>query len=145
MMKRLFAILLSLAMLLSVTAVFAEGETEAAAAADTLLLTVNGREVRENDEQLQHYLSELLSGSEDTGELFVHVARMISMNYLLEEIMLHERATADCPIDEEALRQQAETEWNNTVEQFMAGLSGITEESSEEDRIAARADALSYI
>ena len=144
MMKRLFAILLSLAMLLSVTAVFAEGDAEAAVP-DTLLLTVNGQEIRENNEKLQHYLSELLSGSEETDELFMHVARMFAMNYTLQEIMLLERATANGPVDEEALRQQAETNWNNSVEQIMANLSGITEDSSEEDRIAARADALSYI
>lgn len=144
MMKRLFAILLSLAMLLSVTAVFAEGDAEAAVP-DTLLLTVNGQEIRENNEKLQHYLSELLSGSEETDELFMHVARMFAMNYTLQEIMLLERATANGPVDEEALRQQAEINWNNSVEQIMANLSGITEDSSEEDRIAARADALSYI
>ena len=60
--KRIFAILLALAMLLSVTAVFAEAEEPAAEpetavemtpVPDTLLVTVSGREIRENNEKLQ--------------------------------------------------------------------------------------------
>ena len=60
MMKRLFAALLALAMMLSVTAVFAEEEAAAeapeatAAVPDTLLATVYGTEIRENNEMLQY-------------------------------------------------------------------------------------------
>ncbi len=56
MMKRLFALLLSLVLLVSVSAAFAEE------ASDTLLVTVNGYEIRENNEELQYYLSDVLAG-----------------------------------------------------------------------------------
>ncbi len=64
MMKRLFALLLALAMLLSVSAVFAEAEEDAAgAAAETeaqdpvLLVTVNGEEILSDDPFLNSVLS----------------------------------------------------------------------------------------
>ena len=153
-MKRLLAILLALAMLLSLSASLAEGETaeaaaetaaEAAPVPDTLLVTANGKEIRENDESLQSYLSELLANMDASDENMQRIARMYAMNYMLQETMLLEKATENGPIDEEALRQTAKDEWNEVVEQFIAGLYGITEESSEEDKTAARADALNYL
>ena len=153
MMKKLLAILLALAMLLSVSAVFAEGETaeaaeptvEATPVPDTLLATVNGQEIRENNEKLQEYLSELLAQVDTSNGDMERVARMYAMSYLMQEIMLREKANANGPIDEEALTQTAKEEWAGIVEQFMEGLYGITAESSEEDKTAARADALNYL
>ena len=153
MMKKLLAILLALAMLLSVSAVFAEGETaeaaepavEATPVPDTLLATVNGQEIRENNEKLQEYLSELLTQVDTSNGDMERVARMYAMSYLMQEIMLREKANANGPIDEEALTQTAKEEWAGIVEQFMEGLYGITAESSEEDKTAACADALNYL
>ena len=153
MMKKLLALLLALAMLLSVSAVFAEGETTAAAepaveatpVPDTLLVTVNGQEIRENDEQLQEYLANLLEQIDTSNGDMLRVAQMYAMSYLMQEIMLREKANASGPIDEEALAKTAKEEWAGIVDQFMEGLYGITAESSEEDKTAARADALSYL
>ena len=153
MMKKLLALLLALAMLLSVSAVFAEGETtataepavEATPVPDTLLVTVNGQEIRENDEQLQEYLSNLLEQIDTSNGDMLRVAQMYAMSYLMQEIMLREKANASGPIDEEALTKTAKEEWAGIVDQFMEGLYGITAESSEEDKTAARADALSYL
>ena len=153
MMKKLLAILLALAMMLSMTAVFAEGEAtettetaaEAAPVSDTLLVTVNGQEIRENDERLQEYLSSLLEQVDTSNGDMERVARMYAMSYMMQEIMLREKASANGPVDEEALTKTAKEEWTGIVEQFMEGLYGITAESSEEDKTAARADALNYL
>ena len=152
MMKRLFAVLLALAMLLSVSAVFAESEETAAEPAaetvpvpDTLLVTVFGQEIRENNEKLQSYLANMVeqAGAEDEDTL--HISRMFAMSYVLEEIMLKQKAAEGAPIDEDALRQEALTEWDSIISSYMQGMYGITDESSEEDKTAARADTLSYI
>ncbi len=152
MMKRLFAVLLSLAMLMSVSAVFAEGEETAAEPAaetvpvpDTLLVTVFGQEIRENNEKLQSYLANMIeqAGAEDEDTL--HISRMFAMSYVLEEIMLNRKAAEGVPVDEEALRQEALAEWDSIINSYMQGMYGITDESSEEDKTAARADTLSYI
>lgn len=153
MMKKLLAILLALAMLLSVSAVFAEGETtataepavEATPVPDTLLVTVNGQEIRENDEQLQEYLAENLKQIDASNGDLVRVARMYAMSNKMVVIMLREKANANGPIDEEALTQTAKEEWVGIVQQLMEGMFGITADSSEEDKTAARADALSYL
>ena len=100
MMKRIFAILLALAMLLSVTAVFAEAEEPAAEpetavemtpVPDTLLVTVSGREIRENNEKLQSYLSDVLPDDGNPDNDMLHIARMLSMSYMLQEQMLSEK------------------------------------------------------
>ena len=152
MMKRLFAVLLALAMLMSVSAVFAEGEETAAEPAaetvpvpDTLLVTVFGQEIRENNEKLQSYLANMIeqAGAEDEDTL--HISRMFAMSYVLEEIMLNRKAAEGVPVDEEALRQEALAEWDSIINSYMQGMYGITDESSEEDKTAARADTLSYI
>ena len=122
MMKRLFAVLLALAMLLSVSAVFAESEETAAEPAaetvpvpDTLLVTVFGQEIRENNEKLQSYLANMVeqAGAEDEDTL--HIARMFAMSYVLEEIMLSRKAAEGTPVDEEALRQEALAEWDSII------------------------------
>lgn len=148
MMKRIFAILLALAMLLSVSAVFAEAEetaTETVSVPDTLLVTVLGQEIRENNEKLQSYLSDILSSSGSSDDETQHIARMYAMSYMLQEAMLSEKLASIDPAEAEAARQQAKEDWENVISQFMAQMSGITSESSEEDKTAARADALNYI
>ena len=152
MMKRLFAVLLALAMLLSVSAVFAESEETAAEPAaetvpvpDTLLVTVFGQEIRENNEKLQSYLANMIEQAGADDEETLHISRMFAMSYVLEEIMLNRKAAEGAPVDEDALRQEALEEWNSIVNSYMQGMGNITDESSEEDKTAARADALSYI
>lgn len=154
MMKRIFAILLALAMLLSVTAVFAEAEEPAAEpetavemtpVPDTLLVTVSGREIRENNEKLQSYLSDVLPDDGNPDNDMLHIARMLSMSYMLQEQMLSEKLASIDPAEADAARQKAKEDWDNVVNQFMAQMAGITDASSEEDKTAARADALNYI
>ena len=136
MMKRILAILLALAMLLSVSAVFAEAEETAAepvSVPDTLLATVRGQEIRENNEKLQSYLSDILSSAGSEDEATLHIARMYAMSYILQEAMLSEKLDSIDPAEAEAARQQAKEDWENVLTQFMAQMSGITEESSEEE------------
>lgn len=155
MMKKLLAILLALAVLLSVSAVFAEGEaaeaTETAEIAaeptpvpDTLLVTINGVEIRENNETLQKHLSSAISEIAETDDESLKSAKKDAMYNVFLETMLSEKAAAN-PVDPETIKQSALEEWNEIVEQFTSIVAELTEESTEEEKAAARADALSYI
>ncbi len=153
MMKKLFALLLALAMLLSVSAVFAETPVEltspeptAAPVPDTLLATLNGREIRENDEMLQYYYTNLMNQVTDpNGETDQAIARMLAMRYLMQALIVNSKASeVYTETDYEAFRAQAQQEWNDVLNSFMADL-GITETSTEEEKAAARADTLSYL
>ena len=143
MMKRLFALLLALAMLLTVSAVFAE-ETEAAS--DTLLVTVDGKEIRENDTDLQYYYASYINRVYNPeGEEDIRIAKMYAMNYTLQIAVVMKKATA--ATSEEALagyRQAGLEEWNDIVESFMAD-QGINEESTEEEKTAARGDVIATL
>ena len=55
MMKRVCALLMALVLVLSASAALADE------AADTLLVTVNGQEIRENDEGLKFWINYLYS------------------------------------------------------------------------------------
>ena len=140
MMKRLFALLLSLALLVSVSAAFAEE------ASDTLLVTVNGYEIRENNEELQYYLSDVLAGQENPDEETLHIARMYAMTQVIEGRLIADKTAAAFTEDEVAvIKDEARKEWNEYVEQIMADEYGITADSSEEDKNAARAEVLSLL
>ena len=142
MMKKLFALLLALAMLLSVSAVFAETPVEltspeptATPVPDTLLATLNGREIRENDEMLQYYYTNLMNQVTDPdGETDQAIARMLAMRYLMQALIVNSKASeVYTETDYEAFRAQAQQEWNDVLNSFMADL-GITETSTEEER-----------
>ena len=145
MMKKLFALLLALAMLLSVTAVFAEDAAEDASVPDTLLATVNGEEIRENDATLQYYYTSALSSLGTDDAEAQHVARMYAMSYAIQILLVKQKAAGYyTEEDYEAFRAEAKADWDEIIEEFMAE-EGISDESSEEDRIAARGDVLSFL
>ena len=150
MMKRLFAALLALAMMLSVTAVFAEEEAAAeapeatAAVPDTLLATVYGTEIRENNEMLQYYFQSMQE--EITGNEFAeHYARMLAMNYTLQTFIVEHKTQEAFSAEELAeIQQKAKDQWNNIVDRMMAQY-GITDASTEEEKTAARGDVLAML
>ena len=151
MMKRIFAVLLAVAMLLSVSAAFAETAAEEAAAEtvsvpDTLLATVNGKEIRENNEALQGYLADMMSEDAEEDEEYLHLVRMYAMMYVLQRELIDEKAAAAFTEEEaEEIRQTARDEWNEIVGQICAQHYGITDASTEEEKADARANALAML
>ena len=94
----------------TLSAVFAESEETAAEPAaetvpvpDTLLVTVFGQEIRENNEKLQSYLANMIEQAGAEDEETLHISRMFAMSYVLEEIMLNRKAAEGAPVDEDAL------------------------------------------
>jgi hypothetical protein len=140
MMKRICALLLALALLLSVSAVFAEGS-----ASDTLLVTFNGTEIRENDPTLQYFLSYLMDQVYDPeGTEDKHIAQMYAMhNTLLITLAIQKAGYTE--EDFALFHQQAQEEWDAFVDSIMTEQFNITADSSEEDRIAARGDAVALL
>ena len=141
MMKRIFAILLALSLLLSVSAVFADeaAETPAEQAAPVLLLTLNGQEIYDSDDILQYYVSYFLS---DEGGYDDDTYKGQAMdNTIKVRLLLQKAAEAFTAEEMEAFREQARKDWNDILEDFLSD-AGITEESTEEERSAALADVL---
>ena len=120
-------------------------ETANAPAPDTLLATLNGKEIRENNEMLQYQIADLNTQVEEHDELIDRIVRMIAMQEVMHEQMLDEKIAAAGAEKTEAIRKEAQGYWNETLEDLMAQNFGITEDSNEEERIAARADALSFV
>ena len=127
----------------------AEQAAEEAVAAepvpDTLLVTVNGTEIRENNEELQKQVKDLESQVDNADDLMKHIIRMIAMQQVMHEQMLNERVAAQGEEAAEAVRKEAQGVLEAFISQYMTQMAGITADSSEEDRIAARGDALAYI
>ena len=140
MLKRFCAALLALAMLTSLSAVFAEGTVS-----DTLLVTLGGTEIRENNETLQYYVTSM---REQFGDALSEDDERIIRMYALHNTMLIAMAEQAGGFTEEelaAFSQQVRDSWNDIVEYIMMTEFGITDESSEEDQIAARGDAIAVL
>ena len=140
MMKRFCALLLVLAMLMSLSAAFAEGTVS-----DTLLVTLGGEEIRENNETLQYYVDALQG--QLGGQLSEDDERIVRM-YAMHNTMLISMAGQAGEYSEEdraAFAKQARDSWNEIVEYIMMADYGITDESPEEDQIAARGDAIAAL
>ena len=157
MMKRLSALLLALAMMLSVSAVFAEAEEgTVAAAAETeaqepvLLVTVNGEEILSDDlflnSVLAYYMEYAAYSGYDTSEPdMLATIRLYSMEYTVHTRLIHQKAAElgfDQFTDEEkaAFEAEARAEWAEIIDQYVA--ANVPEDASDDDKAAARADAL---
>ena len=154
-MKKLLAMLLALSLLLSVTAVFAEGEnTETAAAEEPVLLaTINGEPVYSDNSYLNYvanYYMEYASnyGYDTSDPELLAAIRQNAMLYTLQSLLILQKAKEmgmDQFTDEEKAQytEEAREQWAAIVEDYAA--EKIAEDSSEEDKAAARADALSEL
>ena len=167
MTKRLLCILLSLALLIASAAAFAESaETEPAAAPEAaaeapaaetapaeepvLLAVVNGEEITtahpEVEYWINYYMYQLsMSGYDTTDPELEKTVRQYALFNTMRFIVIRQKAAEyglDQFTDEEKadMEARAKSEWEGIVENYMAGY-GITDESSEEDKAAARADA----
>lgn len=151
MMKKLLALLMALAMVLSVSAVFAETAAEETAAEaapvpDTLLATVNGVEIRENNETLQQYLNDILAQDDSSNENFRHVARMYAMLDAIQTMLIDQKTAAAFTEEEiDSIRQDAREEWQGIVNQILEQQYNVTEDTPEDEQVAARAEVLSTL
>ncbi|MBP5725670.1 MAG: peptidylprolyl isomerase [Clostridia bacterium] len=158
MMKRLLCILLSLAMLISVS--FALAEDTADAAAETaevlsdepvMLVTVNGEEIWSNNNYLLYtqanYEDWAASNGYNTEDEYLRQA--INQQSLYETIAYHlilqkgkelglDQITEE---DKAGFETAAKAQWEEIVNSFINSTGTITAESSDDDKAAARADA----
>ncbi len=160
MMKRLFCILLALAMLMSVSFALAEDTADAAAETETaevvseepvLLVTVNGEEIKNDNDYLlymqSNYMNWAASNGYDTEDASLLTA--INQQSLYDTIgyfltlQKGKELGLDQFTDEEkaAFEVSAKEQWEGIVKSFIDSAGNITEESSEDDKAAARADA----
>ena len=142
MMKRLCALFMALVMMLAAAAALADE-------ADELLVTVNGMEIRENDAGLQFWINYLYSQIDDGTEVQPAVINQYAMDYCIRYKLLEEEVNRlGRGVTEEDLApyvSNAKDTWEEAVTSIMETEYGVTEESSEEDKTAARADAIDSI
>lgn len=142
MMRRFTAVMLVLAMALGVCGALAEAEVP-----DTLLVTVNGKEIRENDEELQYYYQTLIDEMADPeNEDNQRIARMDAMKEVIQYAVIDGKIAEEISDEEaEKLREEGRQSWATEIEAILEDSYGITEESTEEDRAAALADLLAAL
>ena len=158
MMKRLFCILLSLVMLMSISFALAEDTADAAAetaevlsADPVLLVTVNGEEIKSDNDYLlytqSNYLNWAYSNGYDTEDASLITA--VNRQSLYETIgyFLILQKGKELGLDQFTDEEKAnfatagKEQWENIVASFVSANEAITEDSSDEDKAAARADA----
>ena len=180
-MKRILSILLALAMMLTGLAAFAEdaapeaeqeapaaetaeaaeaepqaGEAEATAEAEpALLVTVNGKEIREDDTDLNYWVSYYLymlysSGYDTSDASLLQEVNQYAMENTISFALLRQKAAEmglDTMTEEWKAEQKAaaEASWTEVVENYEATYFGITDESSDDDKATARAGALAQL
>ena len=82
MMKRVCALLMALVLVLSASAALADE------AADALLVTVNGQEIRENDEGLKFWINYLYSQITEGTEVDQATVNQYAMDYAIRYTLL---------------------------------------------------------
>lgn len=166
MMKRIVCILVSLMMLAGMMsalaedapaeeAVVAEAPAEESAAEERVLLaTVNGDEIWSDNYDLmyafEYYLDLAASyGLDTTDEAVLPMLRQYSMEYALQATVVRQKA-AELGLqateeDIEQIKADIKANWETIVQSFVDEAGVITETSTEDDKAAARADALNTI
>ena len=146
MMKRLLSILLALALMLGCAASFAEVVEES----PVLLVTVNGTDLTNQTDDLTYWISYYLyqiqaSGQEVTDELLTLVNQYSLENAIAFTLIRQKAAemglgqfTAE---EEEEMTATAREYWEEDLAYVMS-MNGITEESTEEEKAAARINAM---
>ena len=159
-MKKLIALMMAMCLAMLSCAALAEtaadADTETAEAAEPqLLVTVNGTEIYDNNEDLQYWISYYMytlssSGYDTENPDLLSDVNKYSLFNAMNFVVLRQKA-AELGLDNISAEEQADMEaeahdsWASILESYETNYSGITEESSEEDRIAARADALAAL
>lgn len=142
-LRKIASLLLCVCMLLGMTAI---AEETAEIAADTVVATVNGVDVTWADLEpsYQNFVSQYGTYYEDAFLRAVALENAITEKLLMEKAV--EYNVAELSAEEIAeLDAAAESDVENAISQYIAYFhADLTEESSEEDLAAARAEAEAY-
>ena len=158
MFKKLLAVLLALMLLGTASLSFAEDAAEPAeteAPAETvepvLLVTVNGEEIKSDDDYLNDVLAYYLDyaanyGYDTSSEEMMASIRQYSLRYVIHTTLIRQKAAElglDQFTDEEkaAMEAEAKAGWEEVVQTFVEQAGNITETSTDDEKAAARADA----
>ena len=128
-----------------------EAQAEEAAAEPVLLVTVNGQEIKSDDEYLQNVISYYMDyaasyGYDTTDEGMLATINQYSLNYTIQTILIRQKA-AELGLDQFTDEEKAEieatlkAEWADTVDQYIAQYNPLPETATDEEKAAARADA----
>ena len=130
-------------------------EPEAAEAGEeepVLLASVNGDEIWSNNEKMQKLMDDYISYYAQYGyDLSDDPSlRMAGLQWAIEDALYQQKAAelgVAAVTDEEtaALTEEARANWNEIVDYYAQGFAGMTEESTDEEKAAARAEATAYI
>ena len=175
MVKRLLCVLLSLMLVAGLTAAWAEesaavteapaseaettvsvAESEAEAPVESeepvLLATVNGEEIMSDHEEIQYWINYYLyqlssSGYEISDPEMLNVIDQYALFNTIRFILIRQKAAElglDTLSDEEkaSLEADAKANWELAVSSYT---QNVTDESSDDDKAAARADAIAAL
>lgn len=159
--KRLIAALAAavLMMTMGLAGALAEGENAAIVADLTtepvLLASVNGTEIWSNNKSMQDLMNSYISyyssmGYDTSDEGFLTYLNAIGLRWAVDGA-LYEQKAAELgvePLTEEQraeLETAAKAEWEEAVSYYAQSQGNLTEESTEEEKLAARVDAIAYI
>lgn len=133
--------------------VTAEPAAEATADPKAVMITVNGTEIFREDIDL--ILSNLVAtyaqyGYDTTDETFLNAMNQYAVEYAVQLELMEQKAVEkgyDQFTDEEkaAIEEENATSWNEIVDLYVTYYGGVTEESTEEEKSAARVNVLAML
>ena len=162
MLKRFLCMLLSLMLLAGMTAALAEesapaeADASAEAAAETeepvLLVTINGEEIPSDHEEVEYWINYYLyqlsgSGYDVSDPEMLQAVNQYALLNTMRFILIRQKA-AELGLDSFTDEEKAEWEkaakdnWELAVESYT---QGVTDESADDEKAAARADAIAAL
>ena len=143
MMKRIIAVLTALMMLISAAAL-AEGGAE-----DPVLVTVNGQELRQSSEEYRVWQDYLTYQAGQDAEEYAAMIQQYAMDYAIRYAAMAQKLNEmGNTVPEEELnagREEARAGWESIVADIMQSEFGTGADATDEEKAAAKADALAYI
>ena len=129
----------------------AEEQPTEVPAEPVLLATVNGQEIKSDDDYLQSVISYYMDyaanyGYDTTDPDMLNTINQYSMQYTVRTILIRQKAAElglDQFTDEEKAEMEAtlRTEWADTVNRYIEQYNPLSETATDEEKAAARADA----
>ena len=145
MAKRLIAVLAALMLILCAVSAPAENAGD-----DPVLVTVNGEEIRESNAMLRFW-KDYIDNYYQTNygvdpAQYADTIRQDAMDYTLHYTVLGQKLAAEGKdLSEEAKKATLKEEWDEIVAEFMEEVYGVGADATDDDKAAAKADALAYI
>ena len=153
-LQKLLSVLLCLCMMAGAAAFAEEAEVSAVIdiPADAVLVTVNGEDVTWEKVRVAYeaLASQYASGIDLSKQENVDLLRAVAMENIILEVLMAQKAVEfgvnELTAEEiAAVEETASSEWEGAIEYYISvNRTDITEESSDEDKAAARAEAEAY-